>query len=303
MPERHVQCRACGVIRPASEARSIPTFRAETNAYVDGYYCEAHAMAALDAARTHIAALDLEDDERDDMMPLVLLIALIRARGLMSESLAPGEAQGEGMERVRQEALALLGRLTEARLPIVEGSALCSACFRALPASQIRVIPWHNDGVGDFVTTFRCGECVAESLAETRSRLVAGDARDVAQLAAFFERHAITILEHRRGDPPEVVRPLLVQLLGMIERGDLTLAIGETVPLKDVLAAAPQPPPDSTGPGSPPQTASPIQAPPSGPGGSAEPGRAASPPSPAPAPAASLWSRLRRALGLGRDRS
>ncbi|HSO00772.1 MAG TPA: hypothetical protein VLS89_20915, partial [Candidatus Nanopelagicales bacterium] len=126
-----------------------------------------------------------------------------------------GEAGGEGMERFRQQVLALLGRVERGfRLPIVEPSALCSACFRALPASQIRVIPWHNESVDNFVTTFRCGDCVATSLAETRARLDAGDDREVVRLAEFFGRHAVMILEHRRGDPPAAVRPLLVHLLG-----------------------------------------------------------------------------------------
>jgi hypothetical protein len=130
------------------------------------------------------------------------------------------------------------------------------------------VIPWHNDSVGDFVTTFRCGDCVATSLADTRARLAAGDPRTVAQLADFFQRHAITVLEYRRGDPPEAVRPLLNQAIDMLERGAIVLQIGETVPLKEALSSPPSPP------SSPPSAAP-----------------------PAAAPSASLWQRLRRAFG------
>ncbi|MFY0535820.1 hypothetical protein [Nannocystis pusilla] len=158
-------------LRPDSASHNIPTLAGEQ--YVDGYYCSAHAGAALDAARTHLAALDFDDDTRDDMMPLVSFHALVRARGLMSETLDP-PAPGVGMERVRNEALALLESLRHTRLPIVEPSALCSGCYRPVPASQVRVIPWFNDDLADFVTTFRCGDCVADSLADTRARLTAG---------------------------------------------------------------------------------------------------------------------------------
>ena len=271
-PERHLQCSICGEIHPDTEARNVPTFQPATESYVDGYYCDAHARDALAEARRHIAALDLDSDERDDTMPLMMLLALLRARGLGIELLAPNEAGGEGMERIRQQVLALLARIERGLpLPIVEPAALCSACFRALPASQIRVIPWHNETVDNFVTTFRCGACVATALAETRARLDAGNDRDVVQLAEFFGRHAVTILEHRRGDPPAAVRPLLAHLLGRLERGELTLAIGETVPLKDVVSKAP------------PQAAPPQAA------------------EPRSEPAPSLWGRIQRAFGRKPD--
>ncbi|UQA57486.1 hypothetical protein [Polyangium aurulentum] len=272
--ERHLQCSTCGEIRPETEARNIPIFRPATESYVDGYHCDAHARDALTEVRRHIAALDLDNDERDETMPLMMLLALLRARGLQIESLAPGEAGGEGMERIRQQVLALLGRVERGfRLPIVEPAALCSACFRALPASQIRVIPWHNETLDNFVTTFRCGDCVATALAETRARLEAGGDREVVQLAEFFGRHAVLIHEHRRGDPPAAVRPLLAHLLGRLERGELTLAIGETVPLKEVLSKA-TPPPEAPPPPAPPPTAEP-------------------PSEPAP----SLWRRIQQAFG------
>ncbi|MCY1009931.1 hypothetical protein OV079_31095 [Nannocystis pusilla] len=277
MTERHVQCSTCGVLRPEGESRNIPTLAGEP--YVDGYYCSAHAGAALDAARAHLAALDFEDDTRDDMMPLVSFHALVRARGLMSETLDP-PAPGVGMERVRNEALALLDLLRHTRLPIVEPSALCSGCYRPVPASQVRVIPWFNDDLADFVTTFRCGDCVADSLADTRARLTAGGPREVGRLAEFFHRHAITIHEHRRGDPPEAVRPLLELTLEHLVRGTLKLQLGETVPLNDVLsAAAPAPPPAPS------------------PEPAAEPPLAAAEPRPAP----SLWQRIRRAFGRAGD--
>ncbi|PCC72023.1 hypothetical protein SAMN02745121_08247 [Nannocystis exedens] len=282
MSERHVQCSACEVLRPESEAHNIPTLAGEQ--YVDGYYCSAHAGAALDAARAHVAGLDFEDDTRDDMMPLVTLHALVRARGLMSESLDP-PAPGEGLERVRNEALALLDLLRHTRLPIVEPSALCSGCYRAVPASQVRVIPWFNDHAAAFVTTFRCGDCFAASLADTRARLTFGGPGEVARLAEFFHRHAVTIHEHRRGDPPEAVRPLLALALDHLAAGTLKLQIGETVPLNDVRSAPSGPPPAAApAPSTPP-----------------EPAAAPPPAAPEPRPGPSLWQRIRRAFGRSGD--
>ncbi|MCY1060697.1 hypothetical protein [Nannocystis sp. SCPEA4] len=282
MPDRHVQCSACDVLRLESETHNIPTLDRATSSYVDGYYCDAHVSAALATVRAHIAGLDLEDDERDDMTPLLTLHALVRSRGLMSESLPADAVAGEGMERVRNEALALLDLLPHTRLPIGGPSALCSGCYRTVLAAQVRVIPWFNDSVGDFVTTFRCGDCVATSLADTRARLAAGGAREISQLAEFFQRHAITILEHRRGDPSETVRPLVERVLEMIERREHLLQIGETVPLQEALAAPAATPPAAAPP---PPAASPAPPPP------AQPAAEAGSPS--------LWQRLRRVFGRG----
>lgn len=266
MSQRHLECSICKTIRPDSEARNIPTFRADTTSFVDSYYCGDHAPAALAAVHGQVVALDLDADERDDMTPLLLLLALLRARGQMSEDLRDDEFHGEGIERVRQQVLALLRRLERgAVLPVVEPSALCSDCFRALPASQIRVLPWYNDGVDDYVTTFRCGECFQKAIAETRAHLEAGGDREVARLSEFFGRHAVTILEYRRGDPAATVRPILLHVLGMLAQGAMTLPIGETVPVSEVLAPTPAP----------------LAPPP-----------AAPEPAPEPAPRASWWSRL-----------
>lgn len=285
MSERLVECSTCGVLSPEAQARDIPTHAPEQDSYVDGYYCEAHAAAALERARAHIASLDLEDDERDDMMPLMMLVALLRARGQLAETLPPGAAPGEGMERIRQETLALLARLGAGeRLAIVEPTALCSACYRPFLASQVRVIPCYNDSAEDYVTSFRCGECWRSSLGETRARLEAGTDRDITQLCEFFARHAIFVHEHRRGDPPEVVRPLVSMILDRIADGDMKLAIGETVPLADVLER------DRHEPPSVPQDRSSATRPPAPP-----PAPAAPPPSP------SLWTRISRAFGRKRD--
>ncbi len=262
---RHVECSTCKTIRPDTEARNLPRFVAETTSFVDAYYCTEHAPAALAAVQTQVAGFDLENDERDDMTQLLHLMLLLQARGQNFDDLRDDEYDGSGMDRVPQQVLALLRRLEHgAILPIVEPSALCSDCFRALPASQIRVIPWYNESPNDYVTTFRCSECLPKALAETRAHLEAGGDREVTRLSEFFGRHAVTILEYRRGDPAAVVRPILLHMLGMLEAGTMTLQIGETAPLSEIFGEAPEDP-------SPPQ---------------------ASEQEPEPAARPSLWSRL-----------
>ena len=260
MDDRLVECATCATLVPEPRARNIPLHVADQDAYIDGYYCETHAAAALEAVRSHIAGLDLEDDERDDMMPLMLLMAHLRRRGMMVESLAPDEAGGEGMEHIRQQVLAQLRRLAAGeRLPIDEATALCSGCYRPVLASQVHVIPCHNDGPDDYVTSFRCAACWKTSLAETRARLEHGSDRDVARLCEFLGRHTIVVHEHRRGDPPATVRPIVLQVLDMIAAGSIKLQIGETVPLAEALAHG-SPPPSPTPPPSPPAPANPPPA-------------------------------------------
>ena len=268
MSELHLECSTCKAIRPESEARNIPTFRAETTDFVDGYYCVDHAPASLASVQQQIAGLDFDADERDDMTPLLMLLTLLCARGHISEDLRDDEPHGEGMEHTRQQVLALLRRIERGdHLPIeVEFTALCSACYRVLPASQIRVLPWYNDSVGNYVTTFRCGECFARSIAETRAHLEAGGDREVVQMCEFFGRHAVTIDEYHRGDQLAAVRLFLLDMLDILAEGTIALPIGETVPLSEVLG----------------QTTPASQAPPP----------PAPAPAPEPAPRRSWWSRL-----------
>jgi hypothetical protein len=277
----HIECTTCGKIGPEEGFRSVPTFAPAEESYVDGCYCDEHATGALDAALAHIAGLDFEHDDRDDMMPLMMLLALLRARDQREETLAPDELSGEGMERIRTKVTALLRRIADGvRLPIVEANALCTGCYRPFVASQVRIIPCHNESVDDYVTSFRCGACFRASVAETKARVEGGTARDVAQLGDFFGRHGTMILEHRRGDPVETVRPLVLHLLDMLAAGSLRLSIGETVPLEQALGLKKEEPPPSKGSGPPPEA--PKESAPS----------QDEPPSPP-----TLWSRIRRAFG------
>jgi len=108
-----------------------------------------------------------------------------------------------------------------------ERQIVCSGCFQVVAEAVIHVIPYYNDDVARFVTTYRCEECWLPSLEETRARLEnAQDDAETASLAAFFEHHGVFVHEFRRGDPAPVVRKILVRLIAMLRSGDIRLAIG-----------------------------------------------------------------------------
>lgn|SRR4051812_20778272 len=74
---------------------------------------------------------------------------------------------------------------------------MCSKCLRVVSQEHVHVIPWFNDTVGDYVTTFRCDDDWQASLSETRVRFLAhlDDAGERSRFAAFFARHGIDGLD------------------------------------------------------------------------------------------------------------
>src|SRR5262249_30627544 len=110
-------------------------------------------------------------------------------------------------------------------------SILCSGCYEILPEPQIHVIPFFNGSVGDFVTTYRCGKCWLGALADTAARLRSAETLlQLAPLAAFFERHSVFVHAFRRGDPAEVVKRSLLQMLELMRTERLKLQIGPASP-------------------------------------------------------------------------
>ena len=111
-------------------------------------------------------------------------------------------------------------------------SVFCSGCYEVVPESGVKVIPWFNEEVDKFVTTYRCEACWIEALDDTSTRLAATeDEGHIASVAKFFETHGVVLLEYRRGDSMEVVRPLLLDLLRRLRSGSLKLSIGKTTPM------------------------------------------------------------------------
>jgi hypothetical protein len=74
---------------------------------------------------------------------------------------------------------------------------MCSKCLRVVSQEHVHVIPWFNDTLGDYVTTFRCDDDWQASLSETRVRFLAhlDDADERSRFVAFFARHGIDGLD------------------------------------------------------------------------------------------------------------
>lgn len=74
---------------------------------------------------------------------------------------------------------------------------MCSSCYKTFSQAHIHVIPWFNDSMGDYVTTFRCDDDWLSSLDETRAHFLASVEKpeDRARFVAFFERHQLSGLD------------------------------------------------------------------------------------------------------------
>lgn len=74
---------------------------------------------------------------------------------------------------------------------------MCSKCLKVITQAHIHVIPWFNDSLDNYVTTFRCDDDWLSSLDETRAHLLANleHPADREKLVAFFERHQLSRLD------------------------------------------------------------------------------------------------------------
>jgi hypothetical protein len=115
-----------------------------------------------------------------------------------------------------------------------ERQFVCSGCLQIVPESLIHVLPYFNDTVNRYVTTYRCETCWLPALDETRTHLAkAEDWAEISSLAGCFESHGVFLHEFRRGDPLPVVRALLVRMIEMMQLGNIRLSAGP-------LATAPE---------------------------------------------------------------
>lgn len=112
-----------------------------------------------------------------------------------------------------------------------ERSVFCSGCYDVFPESQIHVVPTFNDSVGYFVDGYRCEKCWQAALDEVSARIqAAASIAALAPFALYLERHSIFLHEFQRRDPPDVVRPLLLQMIEMLRAERLKLRIGPARP-------------------------------------------------------------------------
>jgi hypothetical protein len=108
---------------------------------------------------------------------------------------------------------------------------LCSGCLQAFPESQIHILPHFNEGVGRFVTTFRCEACWPQALEDTRTRVAKAEGWDeILSVIDCLEGHNLMLLEFRRGDPFPVVRALLEGVIEKLGRGEIRLSPGPLRP-------------------------------------------------------------------------
>lgn len=128
-------------------------------------------------------------------------------------------------------ALVVLGAIVRARSAGAPANGLpahaaCSRCYEIVPTSEVRVLPWWNEQLANFVTSYRCSACFAPSLAETRTRIEGMDGETATLLSDFFIRHQQPTIAARiaRGGPDaeRAARAAIDDL----ERGALELRIG-----------------------------------------------------------------------------
>lgn len=101
---------------------------------------------------------------------------------------------------------------------------LCSKCLTPGPVSDAHVIPGWNPAVSRILTTYRCGNCWLESLAETRAAVESGDAAVRSSFCDFLTHHRFTQDSARlRTESPEIQQRDLLAVLDAIEDGRLVL--------------------------------------------------------------------------------
>ena len=100
---------------------------------------------------------------------------------------------------------------------------MCSSCYKVVSQAHIHVIPWFNDSVGDYVTTFRCDDDWLSSLDETRAHFLASveHPQERAKFVAFFERHQLSALD---GSDPAALRREGLALLDKIRTKQIVLS-------------------------------------------------------------------------------
>jgi hypothetical protein len=100
---------------------------------------------------------------------------------------------------------------------------LCSACFQTHPMTGVHVLPWWNESMASFNTTYRCPACWPRALAETRA-IVSADmpADQKASMQDFLRRHRHDDLADALTTPEET-RAHLLEFLDRLERRDIIL--------------------------------------------------------------------------------
>jgi hypothetical protein len=185
--------------------------------------CEACVAPAVEALREVArAAHDGIDMEVHQMLQLV---AFLKANGLeVGETMMGGLP---GTAGVRHGLLALLDSL--------ERQLICSQCWSRGPESRTHVVPYFNNSVRRYVTSFRCDACVDAALAETIARVRDLDgASEIHTLGDLLRAHGVLVSEWARGEPLDRLRPAMVGVLASLRAAavKLRLRVGESAPMR-----------------------------------------------------------------------
>jgi len=101
---------------------------------------------------------------------------------------------------------------------------ICSQCMGNYPASSIVILPWWNDSVENFTTTFRCLLCLPETIQEVQQKLKDTDNTTQAKLCDFLQRHhQHPLVESMRKASRSEFNTLAIEFLQSIENWQIRL--------------------------------------------------------------------------------
>ncbi len=217
-------CRACG--RAVGWLRPLPW--PDDNAplrFSSAPVCETCIAPSVEALREIVRRAENADaEDSDEVDRMAQLIAFLRARGLaVAESAVDGLCGAAGIKRS-----------LHAVLDSLERQLICSQCWSRGPESKIHVVPYFNNSVGRYVTSFRCDGCVDGALAETMARVRDVDgAGEIETLGDLLRSHGVFVHEWLRGDGLDGLRVAMVNVLASLRRPAMQqrLRIRATTPI------------------------------------------------------------------------
>jgi len=185
---------------------------------VDAAVCAACLTPTFDAIR---AVLDA------DILTMMEVAVWLRSQlGVRDAALELKQERAALTAGVRE----LLDEL-EANHGTLGPRAMCSQCYGLASERTTTVIPFWNDDLTDYVTTFRCARCLPAALTELQARIAGAPDAEIVRVCEFLGRHAIFVHEYMRGDPIATVRPLVTMIVARIADRSMVIPIGPTQPL------------------------------------------------------------------------
>jgi hypothetical protein len=216
-------CTACG--REGGGLRPLP--RPDETAplrFTIQAVCETCIAPSIEALRDIVRRAECADaDDADEVDRVLKLAGFLRACGIQGDA---GADEEDGWAGARRVLYALLDSL--------ERQLVCSQCWTRAPESRVHLIPYFNNSVGRYVTSFRCDACIESALAETIARVREVDgASELDTLGDLLSSHGVCVHEWQRGAPLDRLRPAMIEVLASL-RGQavrLRLRLGSALPV------------------------------------------------------------------------